>query len=354
MTWSATTTARSRLRPTLTTAVTLAVLTIGAVEMSGSGTANTAAESTLLVANAAGTAPVSPAPGFLLTRGRYTTIEAPGATEETGAVGINNGGMIVGGARGGGRPDRGFVRDTRGRYTDIRYPGARSTLAQKINDRGQITGYYSRVTDDPRGRIEAAFLLDHGRFTRIAYPGGTATTAVGINNRTQVVGQYQGADGVYHGYLWDRGRFRTIDAPGAAGTSLLDINDRGQILGARVEPDGTFRGFVLDRGRYTTFTAPGNGLTLPTDINNRGQIVVSTVAPTDADPLAGARAFLLAKGANGPFTPIEVPGAPRTFAFGLNDAGAIVGVYENPASQPARTPPMEMPSGQVMLRRSGG
>lgn len=77
---------------------------------------------------------------------------------------------------------------------------------------------------------------------------------------------------------------------------------------------------------------------VPYDLNNRGQIVGFTLAPTAADPLAGARGFLLAAGARGPFTPIEVPGAPRNTAYGLNDAGAIVEVYENPATQPARNP----------------
>jgi hypothetical protein len=66
--------------------------------------------------------------------------------------------------------------------------------------------------------------------------------------------------------------------------------------------------------------------------------VGTTLAPTPADPEAGARGFLLARGARGPFTPIEVPGAPRTAAYGLNDAGAIVGVYENPNAQPAPQP----------------
>jgi hypothetical protein len=60
-----------------------------------------------------------------------------------------------------------------------------------------------------------------------------------------------------------------------------------------------------------------------------------TAAPTATDPVAGARGFLLANGARGAFTPIEVPGAPRSAAYGLNDAGAIVGQYENPATTPS-------------------
>jgi probable HAF family extracellular repeat protein len=288
-----------------------------------------------------GTLPRSPSPGFLLDRGRYTTIEAPGASVETGAGGINNRGVIVGGARGGGRPDRGFLRDTRGRFTTIRYPGARSTLASKINDRGQVIGYFSLTADDPRAEGLTGFLLDRGRYTRIAYPGALITTADGINNRGQVVGEYQDAAGRYHGYLWQRGRFQTIDAPGAVATQLFDINDRGQIAGVRLEPDGTTgRGFVLERGRFTVFAAPGAGVTVPVDINNRGRIVGFTAGGLAA---GAAQGFLLAKGVNGPFTPIRFPGAPSTLALGLNDRGQITGVYNNPNPAPgprrSGTPP---------------
>jgi hypothetical protein len=76
----------------------------------------------------------------------------------------------------------------------------------------------------------------------------------------------------------------------------------------------------------------GVPLTFARDLNNRGHIAGSKVAPTEADPLAGARGFLLAKGVKGPYTPIDVPGTPRTVVFGLNDRGQLVGVYENTAA----------------------
>ena len=307
----------------------LCVAVVGAVTITALSTATAAA-----VAPPGDSGPRSPAPGFLLDRGRYTTLEVPGATVETGAGGIDNRGQIVGGARGGGSPDRGFLRDVRGRYRTFRFPGARSTLAQKINDRGQITGYYSNTTDDPREN-PTGFLLDRGRYTRIAVPGALTTTAVGVNNRGQVVGQYQDANHRFHGYVWERGRFTTIDAPGAVGTSLFDINDRGQLVGARLESDGTFRGFLLERDRFTTFAAPGATITVPGDISNRGQIVGFT--STDG---ATARGFLLARGVNGPFTPVSFPGAPSTLAFGLNDRGQITGTYSNQerATPQARAP----------------
>jgi hypothetical protein len=54
--------------------------------------------------------------------------------------------------------------------------------------------------------------------------------------------------------------------------------------------------------------------------------------------LGGARGFLLARGARGPFTRIDFPGAPRTQVGGINDQGTIVRRYENPAATPNPRP----------------
>jgi probable HAF family extracellular repeat protein len=323
-----------RLRLVLAGAVVLTALTMA-----------TAAAAPTTMGEQADAGPRSLTPGFLLDRGRYITLEVPGATVETGAVGINNRGEIVGGARGGGRPDHGFLRDPRGHSTTFRFPGSRSTAAQKVNDRGQVTGLYSNTTDDPRAGADlTGFLLDpRGRYTRIAVPGALTTTAVGVNDRGQVVGQYQTPDGRFHGYLWERGRTTTIDVPGAVATSLVDINDRGQILGGYADDltqrPGTFHGFVLDRGRFRTFDGPAGTLLLPGDLNDRGQVVGATI-----DPASGtARGFLLARGIDGPVTTVSVPGAPSTFAFGLNDRGQVTGTYNNPSAAPG-PPPATAPS----------
>jgi hypothetical protein len=61
--------------------------------------------------------------------------------------------------------------------------------------------------------------------------------------------------------------------------------------------------------------------------------------------LGGARGFLLARGARGPFTWIDFPGAPRTQVGGINDQGTIVGRYENPAAAPGVLPDALRPTG---------
>ena len=116
---------------------------------------------------------------------------------------------------------------------------------------------------------------------------------------------------------------------------------------------GAFHGFVLSRGRFIGFDAPDRGdFLLPLDINNRGQIVGYTF--DDPVTMAGARGFLLAKGARGSATPISFPGAPRTIATGINDQGQIVGFYENPAALPSPQSTSTPPVGGMPGARTGG
>jgi uncharacterized membrane protein len=292
-----------------------------------------------------GSGPRSPFPAFLLDRGRYTAFEAPDPEVRLIPYGINNRGVVVGeyirvGPDGIPDSESGFLRDRRGRLTVFDLPGAKGTETVRINDRGQMVGEYSQdtpiVNDSARIR---AFLWDGGKPTRIDVPGAVVTTAVGVNNRAQVVGAYWEDAGSAHGYLWERGRMTTIDVPGAAATQPLDINDRGQVVGYYFDDltfrPGTMHGYLWDRGKVTRIDAPGAPVTLPYDINNRGQIVGSTLAPTQEDPLAGARGFLLRNGIKGRFTPVGFPGAPRSVANGLNDRGQIVGRYENPNATPS-------------------
>jgi hypothetical protein len=96
--------------------------------------------------------------------------------------------------------------------------------------------------------------------------------------------------------------------------------------------------------------APGVPVTAPLDINERGQIVGFTIREPSPVPSVGARAFLLARDAKGPLTPIDFPGASLTAAGGINDRSRIVGTYQNATAAPDRQPsPMRMP----MMMMSG-
>jgi uncharacterized membrane protein len=213
----------------------------------------------------------------------------------------------------------GFLRDKRGRFRRIDVPGAKGTAAFRINDHGQIVGYYSDTRANPDFAPDArGFLLDRGRLTRIAVPGASGTQPLGIDNHGRIVGDYIDGRGV-HGFVRDRnGNFTKFDVPGAVFTDPLDINDKGQTAGTYVDGDGRVRGFLRDRsGRITTIDVPGAQQTRIRGINNRGQIAI--------DAIIDLRHHSVVKTGDR-FTEIFPPGAPAGSAAGdVDDRGRIIG-----------------------------
>jgi hypothetical protein len=170
-----------------------------------------------------------------------------------------------------------------------------------------------------------------GRYRTIRVPGSVRTQVFGIMERGRLVGDYSLPDGSAHGYLWSPGRFTTIDGPADTGATLTAISDRGAIVGAYApdpaNPAAGLRGFLLAKGRYTTFAVDDAAYTLPLGVNDRGRIAGYTT--TGPDLRTGARGFVLARGPDGPSTRIDVPGAAASGATGIDDRGRIVGLYDN-------------------------
>ncbi|MEO7168493.1 MAG: hypothetical protein ABI787_03940 [Spartobacteria bacterium] len=114
----------------------------------------------------------------------------------------------------------------------------------------------------------------------------------------------------------------TFDYPGAISTSPIGINDRGEITGHYLDANNVTRGFV--RLRNGTFRPP---IVEPNDNGNmtRGQrINNSRVVCGFYSGNSNLHGFLLSGNV---FSEFDVPGAPSTFIFALNDAGNFVGSY---------------------------
>lgn len=155
-------------------------------------------------------------------------------------------------------------------------------------------------------------------FTQIDVPGAILTNALGINNTGQIVGIFANSTGPLHGFLDTGGSFTQLDVPGTNMTVPNGINDAGEVVGSSGNP-----GFLYSGGTFTQIHAPGSPplATVVTDINNAGQIVAHT-GP-------GGPSYI---DIGGMFTQIvDVPGASFTDAYGINDAGQIVGFFGNSA-----------------------
>jgi len=118
----------------------------------------------------------------------------------------------------------------------------------------------------------------------------------------------------------------TFDYPGTGNsTEPQKINERGDIVGIFLDSLGVSRGFVrFSNGSFSAPIVDPNdtvGFTEGRGINNRGT-VVGDYATIDANN----HGFFLS---GGTFTQYDVPGAPTTNVFGINDPGDFTGTFSN-------------------------
>jgi probable HAF family extracellular repeat protein len=237
--------------------------------------------------------------GFLWKDGIYTTLDVPDSVD-TWPRGINDSGEIVGVCA---------FRLSSSRFSVMSYPmpGLAKGLAKAIQKRNP------QLRVRPVEYTHHNFLYTEGRYTMLAnVPGSTRTQVWGINNKGEIVGEY---DPDQRGFLLSKGIYTTLNPPGATGGKAAHgINDAGQIVGT-FAARGKTHGYLLNNGKYTFLDVPGTE-TEAHGINNLGQII----------PNGNGQFFLFSKGK---YTALYVPGAVVCSALGINDAGQIVGTYQD-------------------------
>jgi probable HAF family extracellular repeat protein len=241
----------------------------------------------------------------------------------TVATGVNNAGDVVG-IFGSSTSNGGFVLSS-GVYTAITFPGA-FAFPDGINNRGQIVGALFHNLSS----LDSGFLLQDGVFTTFAFPGSSSGSfATGINDAGEIVGTYFDSEGLHQSFVYSDGEFRTISFPGAAQTGISGINDRGDMVGFYFLAENPYvqHNFIARQGRFEEIVVPGcvtNGSAI-LGINKFGNIV----GYCGDEKTRTTHGFVRSRGR---FVFFDFPGAVQTEAFGINDAGQIVGYYLNSGS----------------------
>lgn len=207
--------------------------------------------------------------------------------------------------------------------TTFDYPGTGNfTLPQKINDAGDIVGYYiDTATLADRGFVRFA----NGNFSApIVEPNDTCmdTRARGINNSRLVCGEYyNGADCSAHGYFLSGGGFSEFDVPGSLDTLVVGVNNVGDFCGGFTDSSGIQQAFVSLGGTITPFSVPGASSTFAAQLNSSNQLVGNYV---DSSEIVHG----YVRNANGTLHfPIDPSGSTNTALRGNNDSNWIVGYY---------------------------
>lgn len=178
-----------------------------------------------------------------------------------------------------------------GKMIDIGTLGGTVGMAFIVNNHGQLIGI-SSLAEAPGACITAPFngtpgchgiLWDRGVLTDLGTLGGDFSIANWVNDEGEIVGVASNQDeqGVF-GFVWKKGVMTNLGTlPGDCGSQAFAINASGQVVGQSIPCDGSANRAVLwePGGPALDLNAlvnPGSGLLLtdPKIINDAGNIVL--------------------------------------------------------------------------------
>jgi probable HAF family extracellular repeat protein len=229
------------------------------------------------------------------------------------ASSINAAGQAVGSGQNASQAQRAFEYSD-GVLRDITPDFAGNATAAAINDRGQIAGaVYS-------GYQAAAALWDAaGHANLLPGLGGMDSFATAINAEGVVVGMATTASGEGHPFLYFAGVTADLGLPaGAVWGSAYGVNASGVVAGYSMNAYGAASGFVWSASSgYSAIGALGGRNSYAMAINDNGQ--VAGHAATGSGYLH-AMIYLA-----GIATDIGTLGGSSSYAYGINNFGAVVG-----------------------------
>ena len=272
-----------------------------------------------------------------------------GIARRTAIGGINPKGDIVGVYTDAVGAQHGFLL-SRGQFTMIDAPGAVATVARGISPTGDIVGQYTApVSSAPWGSpayCPAAgstacikgFLYSHGAFSTVLFPGHPGAIPGRITPDGSMYGCYHDFDVMNSMFsaAWTRSGDTSLAAGGGelSNPSLSFPNsmhggatpDGSVLVGFYVDmTTGHQHGYILRNGLLQSYDVPGSTLTTIWDINPEEDIV-----GTYRDGSGKQYGFLQLPDGSQPIT-IDYPNAVATIAMGLNPEGTIVGQYTDTA-----------------------
>lgn len=213
------------------------------------------------------------------------------------------------------------------RLIDIGTLGGDLSVPYSVNEKGQIAGF-SNIS---KGGDNHAFLWDpsKGMIDLGVLPGGTDSGAYGINDLGQVVGVSTSSKGT-RAFVWDDvNGMQDLGTPwaGPGGRcNAWDINDLGQIVGSCIFPNDPFEEHtkaVIWQGGNELSLIPnqwGTPYSYAYGINNNGDIVGWAIG-ANGEP----HAYLYDGGIEGTMKDLGTLGGPNSKAYRVDVNQNIVG-----------------------------
>ena len=204
---------------------------------------------------------------------------------------------------------------------DLGTLGGEPSDALGVNDAGEVVGQSSTA-----GRSTHAFAYVAGRMVDLDPGTGNASQAVGINNSGEVV-VTGGSGRNEQGLVYRDGKWRSLGVPSRANA----VNDAGDVVGGGV--NGTTL-FMHDGTQLVLGALPGQTTSAAYAINNADE----------AAGYSGSHAVLFR---NRQVIDLGTLGGSASIAYGINDAGTVVGESRYTASSSNGTHAFVSRNGQM-------
>lgn len=284
---------------------------------------------------------------FRVKNGHVTDLGALPGGDVSQAVWTSGSGLIVGMSENGqvdplvdGFPEVRAVLWQKGAIVDLGTlpEGGSESLANAVNNRGQVVGFALNTVPDPCSFIgfptqTRAFVWQHSAMEDLGTLGGPDANAELINEHGQIAGasyiaSVNPATGCpeVHPFLWQNGSMLDLGTLGGTFADVRAMNQRGQIVGfSNLAGDLISHPFLWTGGHPVDLGTLGGDTGLTNWINDRGDIVGKADLPGAAPQLHDA---VLWK--DGKAIDLGVlPGDSCSNAYFVNSRGQVVGASEN-------------------------
>jgi probable HAF family extracellular repeat protein len=186
-------------------------------------------------------------------------------------------------------------------------PSVRYSVGSDLNNIGWVVG----TSDVLNGTAMHGFVWRNGVMTDVGTLGGRFSVADAVNDRGQVVGRSETASGQWHAFLWQDGTMTDLGLDNAT-----DINNRGQLVGGTPIGSG-FHGYRWRNGVVTDLGAIAGDVSQAAAINEHGHVVGGSATDSFVNHAFFYRDTMIDLG---------TLGGPFSDAVAINDSDQVLGV----------------------------